>query len=53
MSRLRIYDESHADAAELAPHDHADIAHALAAVGVRFEQWQAASRSPRARSRTT
>ncbi len=41
MSRLRIYDETRGDAA-LARHDrHADIARELAAVGVRFEQWQA------------
>jgi len=40
MSRLRIYDDSRADA--LATFDtHADIARELGRVGVRFEQWQA------------
>jgi 1,2-dihydroxy-3-keto-5-methylthiopentene dioxygenase len=41
MSRLRIYDENLAQ--PLAAHDeHADIARELAAVGVRFERWEAA-----------
>lgn len=40
MSRLRIYDDTRADA--LGTFDeHADIARELAKVGVRFEQWQA------------
>jgi len=40
MSRLRIYDETRADA--LGSFDgHADIARELGKVGVRFEQWQA------------
>ena len=41
MSRLRIYDET--SATPLSTHaDHADIARELDAVGVRFEQWNAA-----------
>ena len=40
MSRLRIYDDTSADA--LGTFDeHADIARELGKVGVRFEQWQA------------
>ena len=40
MSRLRIYEDTRAE--PLAIHaDPADITRALAAVGVRFEQWQA------------
>jgi 1,2-dihydroxy-3-keto-5-methylthiopentene dioxygenase len=40
MSRLRIYDDR--GDTPLATHDeHDDIARALGAVGVRFEQWQA------------
>ncbi|HPG93587.1 MAG TPA: acireductone dioxygenase [Dokdonella sp.] len=42
MSRLRIYAETDG-AVALATHDaHADIAAALRAVGIRFEQWEAA-----------
>jgi 1,2-dihydroxy-3-keto-5-methylthiopentene dioxygenase len=42
MSRLRIYDETQPHL-ELATHaEHAAIARELAAVGVRFEQWEAA-----------
>ncbi|HET7358664.1 MAG TPA: acireductone dioxygenase [Rhodanobacteraceae bacterium] len=41
MSRLRIYDENRGDAALARHDDPADIARELAAVGVRFEQWQA------------
>ncbi len=41
MSRLRIFDETRGDE-PLATHaDHADIARELAAIGVRFERWQA------------
>ncbi|NCT68193.1 MAG: cupin [Rhodanobacteraceae bacterium] len=43
MSQLRIYDDTRGDA-PLATHtEHAAIARELAAVGVRFEQWQAAA----------
>jgi 1,2-dihydroxy-3-keto-5-methylthiopentene dioxygenase len=42
MSRLRIYDEARGDAALASHDDPAAIARELAAVGVRFEQWQAA-----------
>ena len=41
MSRLRIFDEEHPDQPLLATRDHAGIARELAAIGVRFEQWQA------------
>ncbi|MEO7758054.1 MAG: acireductone dioxygenase [Dokdonella sp.] len=41
MSQLRIYDEAKPDV-PLATHaEHATIARELAAVGVRFEQWEA------------
>ena len=41
MSRLRIYDDSRADAPVATWTRHADIARELAAAGVRFEQWEA------------
>jgi 1,2-dihydroxy-3-keto-5-methylthiopentene dioxygenase len=41
MSRLRIYDDTRADVPRSAHTEHADIARELAAVGVRFEQWEA------------
>jgi len=41
MSRLRIYDDTHTEAPIAIHHDHAAIAAALKAVGVRFEQWEA------------
>ena len=41
MSRLRIYDDSRAQPPLSTHLDHADIARELAAVGVRFEQWEA------------
>jgi 1,2-dihydroxy-3-keto-5-methylthiopentene dioxygenase len=41
VSRLRIFDEEHPDRPLLATHDHSRIASELAAIGVRFEQWQA------------
>ncbi|MGA9421770.1 MAG: acireductone dioxygenase [Rhodanobacteraceae bacterium] len=42
MSRLRVFSENDGDT-PLATHDeHADISHALNAVGVRFERWAAA-----------
>lgn len=41
MSRLRIYDDSRADAPLSAHTDPAEIARELAAIGVRFEQWEA------------
>ncbi|HEU4664449.1 MAG TPA: acireductone dioxygenase [Dokdonella sp.] len=41
MSRLRIYDDTRADAPLSTHTDHAAIARELAAVGVRFERWQA------------
>ena len=42
MSRLRIYREDRADAPLAVHTDHAEIARELGAVGVRFEQWEAA-----------
>lgn len=42
MSRLRIYDEKLHEAPLAAYNTHSDIARELNAVGVRFEQWQAA-----------
>ncbi|HET6433477.1 acireductone dioxygenase [Dyella sp.] len=42
MSRLRIYEDTRPDGALAEHHDHVAIAAALAAVGIRFEQWQAA-----------
>lgn len=41
MSRLRIFDHQRGDAPLRTLDDHAQIAHALREVGVRFEQWQA------------
>jgi len=41
MSRLRIYDDTRADAPLSTHTEHAAIARELAAVGVRFEQWEA------------
>jgi len=41
MSRLRIYDDNQHDAPVAVHTDHAAIATALNAVGVRFEQWEA------------
>lgn len=41
MSRLRIYDDHTHDAPVTVHDDHAAIAAALQAVGVRFEQWEA------------
>ena len=42
MSRLRIFDESAPDAPLLASADHAVMRAELAAIGVAFEQWEAA-----------
>ncbi len=42
MSRLRIFDETAPDAPLLATSDHAGMAAELAAIGVAFEQWEAA-----------
>jgi 1,2-dihydroxy-3-keto-5-methylthiopentene dioxygenase len=42
MSRLRIYDDMRTDAPRSTHTVHADIARELAAVGVRFEQWETA-----------
>ncbi len=42
MSRLRIFDVEHPDQPLLATCEQAGIAHELSAIGVRFEQWQAA-----------
>ena len=42
MSRLRIFDEAHPDQARTSTRDAAEIARELAAIGVTFEQWQAA-----------
>jgi 1,2-dihydroxy-3-keto-5-methylthiopentene dioxygenase len=41
MSRLRIYDDTRADAPRSEHTEPVDIARELAAVGVRFEQWEA------------
>ncbi|MGY3230669.1 1,2-dihydroxy-3-keto-5-methylthiopentene dioxygenase [Luteibacter sp. HA06] len=41
MSRLRIYDDNQHDTPVAVHTDHAAIAAALNAVGVRFEQWEA------------
>ena len=41
MSRLRIYDDTHAGTPRSTYTEHPDIARELAAVGVRFEQWEA------------
>jgi 1,2-dihydroxy-3-keto-5-methylthiopentene dioxygenase len=41
MSRLRIFDEGRPDRPEVVISDHAEMARHLAAIGVRFEQWQA------------
>lgn len=41
MSRLQVYPVGGADAATLATSDPGAIAEALAAIGVRFEQWPA------------
>jgi len=41
MSRLRIYDDNQHDTPVAVHTAHADIAAALNAVGVRFEQWEA------------
>jgi len=42
MSRLRIFEEEHPDAPVVSTSDHAEMAHELKAIGVHFEQWQAA-----------
>jgi len=42
MSRLRIFEEEHPDAPVTVANTHAEIARALAPVGVAFEQWEAA-----------
>jgi 1,2-dihydroxy-3-keto-5-methylthiopentene dioxygenase len=42
MSRLRIYEDSRAETPLATWTEHAAISRALAAVGVRFEQWDAA-----------
>jgi 1,2-dihydroxy-3-keto-5-methylthiopentene dioxygenase len=41
MSRLRIFDETQPHTPLVTHEDHAAIAAALAAVGVRFERWEA------------
>ena len=41
MSRLRIFSETAPQTPISVHHDHADVAHELAKVGVRFEQWEA------------
>jgi 1,2-dihydroxy-3-keto-5-methylthiopentene dioxygenase len=43
MSRLRIFDENHPDAIRFETADGPEITARLAAVGVRFERWQAAA----------
>ncbi len=42
MSRLRIFDENRPDQPGVATSDHAEMARHLGAIGVRFEQWEAA-----------
>lgn len=42
MSRLRIFDEDHPDQPLRSTSDQAQIAKELSAIGVTFEQWQAA-----------
>lgn len=42
MSRLRIFNEEHPDLPLLATSEHAQMARELSAIGVGFEQWQAA-----------
>jgi 1,2-dihydroxy-3-keto-5-methylthiopentene dioxygenase len=42
MSRLRIFEEEHPDLPVAVACTHAEIAHALAPIGVGFEQWEAA-----------
>jgi 1,2-dihydroxy-3-keto-5-methylthiopentene dioxygenase len=41
MSRLRIFNDTQPQTPLSVHTDHADIAHELAKVGVRFEQWEA------------
>jgi 1,2-dihydroxy-3-keto-5-methylthiopentene dioxygenase len=41
MSRLRIFNDTQPQTPVSVHSDHADIAHELAKVGVRFEQWEA------------
>ena len=42
MSRLRLFDDTDPTSPHLVTHDQAAIAKTLAAIGVRFEQWEAA-----------
>ncbi|MEO6263787.1 MAG: acireductone dioxygenase [Luteimonas sp.] len=42
MSRLRIFEEEHPDQPLLSTSDHDAMARELSAIGVGFEQWQAA-----------
>ena len=42
MSRLRIFDDSAPDTARISTNDRADMTRELAAIGVGFEQWEAA-----------
>ena len=42
MSRLRIFEEEHPDAPVTVANAHAEIARAIAPVGVAFEQWESA-----------
>ena len=42
MSRLRVFAEDHPDQPLLATSEHVEMARELAAIGVTFEQWQAA-----------
>ena len=42
MSRLRIFAEDHPDQPLLSTRDRAQMAHELQAIGVAFEQWEAA-----------
>lgn len=42
MSRLRIFAENHPEQPGVVTGDHAEMARHLGAIGVRFEQWQAA-----------
>jgi 1,2-dihydroxy-3-keto-5-methylthiopentene dioxygenase len=42
MSRLRIFDEANPSSPSVVSFDHATMASELKAIGVRFEQWEAA-----------
>lgn len=43
MSRIRIYHQDNPSQALVTSSDHSEISHQLAAIGVRFERWQASA----------